>query len=99
VQRRSGWRWPLALARTLAMTGWVARPWVSPWVAWPGAPCGRRRGPMACVPARAHGGRRHKRTYVYMRRTSSFERRSVSGILLGLLAKIKCSICSYQFNI
>ena len=24
---------------------------------------------------------------------------SLRGILLGLLAKIKCSICSYQFNI
>jgi len=31
--------------------------------------------------------------------TCGFRALSPSGILLGLLAKIKCSICSYQFNI
>jgi len=27
LQRRSGWRWPLALACTLAMPGWLVRVW------------------------------------------------------------------------
>ena len=63
--------------------------------------CGRRRGPTSCVPAR--GGwpevRRHKRMCLYMVWSASCGCVSCCGILLGLLAKIKCSICSYQFNI
>ena len=99
MQRRSGWRWPLALARTLAMTGWVARPWVSPWVAWPGAPCGRRRGPMACAPARVTRGPTPQAHICIYAPEIVFRALYWPSILLGLLAKIKCSICSYQFNI
>ena len=86
-----GWR-----GQPLAMLG-VGRPWV----AWSGVSCGRRRGP-ACACRRecgCHEGRRHKRMCLYMRRIASSGWSSRYGILLGLLAKIKCSICSYQFNI
>ena len=47
VQRRSGWRGPLALA----MPGWIARGWRGRALR-----VGRRRGPQACVPARVPGG-------------------------------------------
>ena len=65
VQRRSGWRGPLALA----MPGWIARGWRGRALRVDGG-VGRWR---ACR-RECHGGRRHKRTYVYMRRTASFER-------------------------
>ena len=69
LQRRSGWRGPLALARTLAMPGWIVRGWRGRALRVDGG-VGRWH---ACR-RECHGGRRHKRTYVYMRRTASFER-------------------------
>ena len=91
-------QWRSGLARAAAGHVGVGRPWV----AWSGVSCGRRRGPTACACRRecgCHEGRRHKRMCLYMRRIASSGCGYRCGILLGLLAKIKCSICSYQFNI
>ena len=86
-----GWR-----GQPLAMLGWVVRGWRGRAFRVDGG-VGRRR---ACRrECGCHEGRRHKRMCLYMRRIASSGCGCGCGILLGLLAKIKCSICSYQFNI
>ena len=85
-----GWR-----GQPLAMLGWVVRGWRGRFS------CGRRRGPTACVPARVwlpRGATPQAYVFIYAP-DCVFCALFCDSILLGLLAKIKCSICSYQFNI